>query len=583
MSIALLSDEVINQIAAGEVIERPASVVKELVENALDAGARRVQITVERGGIALLRVTDDGQGIASDEVELAFARHATSKLRSIGDLQELQTLGFRGEALPSIAGVAQVTLTTRQAGEPLGREVRLSGGTILRSEECGAPAGTTVEVRNLFFNTPARRKFLKSEGAEAARIAALVTGLAVTRPDVAFTLVSEGRTLLQTPGQGDLRETLTRLLGEDSPQRLLPVEVERGGLRLGGLIGKAELTRANRAWELFAVNGRLVENRTLQVATEKAYGSLLPLHRYPVVHLRLELDPAEVDVNVHPAKREVRFRRESEVFGVVYQGVKEALGLAQPLYRPAPPRHQDRLLLRPASERLPQVRSLAAAEAASSYAEAAAVLTVAPEAPAVRETHAATSPGWRYLGQLAASYLVGETGDGLVVVDQHAAHERVLYEALRSSLDRAAPLPVQNLLLPQQVELDPVEAETFEVARPLLESLGFLLEPFGGRTVLIRAVPMLLAQADLHGLLADLGEAGLYGGRPPGKAALREAFLPRLACRAAVKAGQPLASAAALALFEQWQACSEPWTCPHGRPVALQWPLKELEASFLRR
>ncbi|HHW14424.1 MAG TPA: DNA mismatch repair endonuclease MutL, partial [Firmicutes bacterium] len=294
MAIALLSEEIINQIAAGEVIERPASVVKELVENSLDAGARRVQITVEGGGTALVRVTDDGEGIPPDEVELAFARHATSKLHGIGDLLALRTLGFRGEALPSIAAVARVTLITRQAAEPLGREVQVVGGTIVRSEECGAPPGTTVEVRDLFFNTPARRKFLKSEAAEAARIAALVTGLALTRPEVSFMLTSEGRTLLQTPGQGALGATLAALLGEGSTRRLLPVSAEREGLRVAGLIGTADLTRANRSWELFAVNGRLIENRTLQVAVEKAYGSLLPLHRYPVVHLRLEVDPAAV-------------------------------------------------------------------------------------------------------------------------------------------------------------------------------------------------------------------------------------------------------------------------------------------------
>ncbi|MDI6871626.1 MAG: DNA mismatch repair endonuclease MutL [Bacillota bacterium] len=575
MSIAVLSESVINQIAAGEVIERPASVVKELVENALDAGAHRIQVAVERGGIGLVRVTDDGEGIAPGEVELAFARHATSKLRRVEDLWAIRTLGFRGEALPSIAAVARVTLTTRQPGEPLGRRVEVTGGTLERVQDWGAPAGTTVEVRDLFFNTPARRKFLKSESAEAARIAALLTGLAVVHPGVAFSLVSDGRTVLTTTGAGDLRETLAALLGPGAVENLLPIAGEGAGITVSGYAGSAGLTWANRSWELFSVNGRLVEARLLQAATEKAYAGLLPLRRFPVAFLQLTADPGLVDVNVHPAKREVRFRREGELFQVVQRAVAAALE-RQPLYRPAGPAVSGPPAPRVAEALLP----LAEARDGEGPAGPGTTDRPAPESPA-----APSRQPLRFLGQLAASYLVGETAEGLVLVDQHAAHERVIFDTLRAGLLAGTPLPVQTLLWPTQVELSPAEAELLTDFLPLLASLGFAVEPFGGRSILLRAVPVLLTGIDLRQVLADLVEEAETSPSSARRAptALAERLLQRLACRAAVKANQSLSPEEAGALLEQWQTSAQPWTCPHGRPVALRWTLAEIAASFLRR
>lgn len=567
MPITVLEEQVINQIAAGEVVERPASAVKELVENALDAGARRVQVTVERGGLGLLRVTDDGCGIAPGEVELAFARHATSKLQRVEDLWSLATLGFRGEALPSIAAVAEVTLTTRPPDLPLGRQVVVVGGESRGTRECGAPAGTTVEVRELFFNTPARRKFLKSEAAEGSRLANLLTGLALVRPDVAFTLVSEGRTVFSTAGDGDLRETFARLLGHQSLAKLVPVAGGRGDLTISGFVAAPELTWANRAWELFAVNGRLIESRLLQTATERAYAGHLPVRRYPVALLRLTVDPAQVDVNVHPAKREVRFRREGDLFQLVHQAVSAALG-TQPLYRPVSAPSA-------AVEAVPTPLDLDWSPSATSR--------VAPDHVA-EQPEPTSESALRYLGQLGASYLVGETPEGLVLVDQHAAHERVIFDALRAGREAGVALPVQHLLWPMQVDLAPAEAELLEEITPALTSLGFALEPFGGRSILLRSVPVLLTGIDLRQVLADLmaeGETGSPVRRTP--ALLPERLLQRLACRAAVKAKHPLAPAEATALLEQWHASTQPWTCPHGRPVALRWSFAEVAAAFLRR
>jgi DNA mismatch repair protein MutL len=574
MPIAVLGEQVVNQIAAGEVIERPASVVKELVENALDAGARRIQVTLERGGSGLVRVTDDGEGIAPAEVHLAFARHATSKLRQVEDLWALRTLGFRGEALPSIAAVARVTLTTRPPDEPFARRIQVTGGAVSPAKEAGAPPGTTVEVRDLFFNTPARRKFLKSEAAEAARIALLLTGLAVVHPAVAFTLVSEGRTILSTTGSGDLREALTSFLGGEAAERLLPVAGQAAGLAVSGYSGSAGLTWANRSWELFAVNGRLVESRLLQTAVEKTYTGLLPGRRFPVAFLHLEVDPGLVDVNVHPAKREVRFRREGDVFQAVHRAVAEAL-TGQPLYR-----------------------SLAVPSAAWPGEAAEAILPLAVGSPGPSSLRAAARPEspassassrltpLRYLGQLAMTYLVAEIPGGLVLVDQHAAHERVIFNALRSGLAAGTALPVQTLLWPAQVELTPAEAQLLADLLPVLTALGFALEPFGGRSVLVRAVPVLLARLEVRQVLAALvgeGEEVPAGAVPRSPEPLVERLLPRLACRAAVQANQALAPEEAEALLDQWQTADHPWTCPHGRPVALRWPLAEVAAAFLRR
>ncbi|MGE5553157.1 MAG: DNA mismatch repair endonuclease MutL [Betaproteobacteria bacterium] len=585
MPIAVLSENVINQIAAGEVVERPSSVVKELVENALDAGARRIQVTLERGGVGLVRVTDDGEGIPPDEVELAFSRHATSKLRRIEDLWDLRTLGFRGEALPSIAAVARVTLTTRQTEQPLGRRIEVTGGSLGPVREYGAPVGTTVEVRDLFFNTPARRKFLKSEAAETSRVAALLTGFAAAHPEVAFTLVTEGRTVLTTPGTGNLRETLAILLRlEPSEELLLPVLGHGGGLNVSGYAASASFTWSNRAWELFSVNGRLVESRLLQAAVEKAYAGLLPLRRFPVVFLHLTIDPGLVDVNVHPAKREVRFRREQELFQTAQQVVARALS-TQPLCRTAAPPENC----------LYPVQAVAEASLPFEARRPSSPLENSPiPAPQVEgQTATATALApisdrqpLRYLGQLAASYLVCEmAAAGLVLVDQHAAHERVIFDALQSSLASGAGLPVQHLLWPTQVELSPVEAGLLPDLLPVLSGLGFVIEPFGGRSILVRSVPVLLSGLDFRALLAELVEEGRHSAAGTGRspALLAQRCLERLACRAAVKANQPLSAEEAAALLEQWQSSGQPWTCPHGRPVALRWTLTDIAAAFLRR
>lgn len=576
MPIAVLDQHVVNQIAAGEVIERPASVVKELVENSLDAGAKHVQVTVEDGGVGLIRVTDDGSGISPEELPLAFARHATSKLRGIEDLWGIRSLGFRGEALASIAAVARVTLTSRPSGFEFGHRIRAEAGVLSEVAECGAPGGTTVEVRDLFFNTPARRKFLRSCAAEGARIASVLTGLALVRPDVAFQLVNERRTVLTTPGDGDLREALCEFLGGVAEEALRPVSFTHNGISVTGYVGSRTLSWASRGWELVAVNGRLVESRLVQAAVEKAYAGFLPLRRYPVAVIHLDVDPGRVDVNVHPAKREVRFRQEGEVFRAVCGAVESALH-EEPLFRAVSPGGRVDTpygISQPGDA----VRELQFTwDSGGGEGE---------ETPGSRDAFSEPAQGrspLRYLGQVAATYLVAEDDTGLVVVDQHAAHERVVYDALQAGLATGSSLPVQTLLWSTRVELTPVEAELLDRVLPVLSALGFELEPFGGRSLLVRAVPVLLSRLDLREALSDAALAEAQPGEGRSSSAQHERLFRSMACRAAVKAKQPLSPAEAEALLEQWQSSAQPWTCPHGRPAALRWPLGEIAASFLRR
>ncbi len=578
MSIAVLPAEVAAKIAAGEVIERPASIVKELIENALDAGARRITVEVEAGGTRSIRVIDDGGGIAPEELPLAFLRHATSKLRGAPDLHAISTLGFRGEALPSIAAAANVDFASHTGGPGVGGRIRLRDGAVREQAAYGGPRGTVVEVRDLFERQPARRKFLRTPAAEAAQIATVLGLYAIAYPDVAFVLNVDGRRSLTTPGSGDRREGVARVYGAQTAAALLELEEgtsEEGVVTLTGLISPPDLTRANRSYIHCFVNRRWVLPRRLAYAVEAAYESLLPSGRHPLVVLDLRVPPAEVDVNVHPTKSEVRFLRDREVQAAVYHAVRARLAGLAPA--PAPPRAAS--------------GPFAAAPIAQYQPAPAGPMPLwhalsppqehdrAPATSASKTIQRPPLPIMRVVGQAANLYIVAEGPDGMYLLDQHAAHERVLYERLMR--ERADQSPdVQGLLSPIAVDLTAAQDAALAEHATELREHGFEIELFGPRSHLIRAVPAMLGGRDAGRALADL----LDDLENPGEGVERRTLVTMtVACHAAVRAGKTLAMDEMRELLRQLEDCELPRTCPHGRPTMVHLSNEALEHEFRRR
>ncbi len=550
--IRVLESWLADRIAAGEVVERPASVVKELVENALDAGARRVTVEFAGGGFDLVRVSDDGEGMDPEDAALCLRRFATSKLSSPEDLRRIRTLGFRGEALPSIAAVSQVEIVTCD-GQAATR-VRSEGGSEPRVEPASAPRGTVVTVRRLFFNTPARRAFLRSVAREAALCLDAVERHALGRPDVAFRAVRDGREVFSWPAE-DPRERAARVLGVPAPE-LLPVEGEAGRCRVWGYLAPPSAARRSRSGQYFFVNARPVWSPLLSRAAEQGSRTLVFTGHYPTCALFLEVPPEAVDPNVHPRKLEVRFADESRVFTVVERAVREA-------YR---------------SRNLVRVAGGPAGEPASpgvwEVREAAQLEVLEPE-------ERKRLPPLRLLGQVSGSYLVADSPQGLVLVDQHAAHERVLYERLLR--DRARGGHVQVLAVPVSVELAPAEAAALPEALPVLLELGLELEPFGRHTVLVRSVPAVAGRLPPEALVrACLEESVREGVVTAGRRAL-EKLASVVACRSAVRAGDALSHEEMQALLDDLGRCEDPYTCFHGRPTLVVVPPERLEVWFLRR
>ncbi len=577
--IRLLDPKTISQIAAGEVIERPASVVKELVENAIDAGAHRIRVELEDGGRTLVRVTDDGCGLSPDDAELAFVRHATSKIRSLADLTGVRTLGFRGEALPSMASVALVQMVTREAGAGAATMVRYEGGRLAGAEVAAGPAGTQVTVRNLFYNVPARLKFLRTDDTETGAAVEVVTRAAIAHPDIAFAVELGGRVSLQTDGRGDRLSALLAVWGRDLAGGLEPLSFEDGDLRLSGFVGRPEAHRANRTRQLFFINGRPVQSPVLSRAFEDAYMGLLPVRRRPIGVLFLDLPGDAVDVNVHPAKTEVRLAREREAYSLVRAVVGQRLrggamireAAAGGAAAGAPQ------LVREAAGRLGFAGAGSVVPAESSVRTEGQVGMKSPAGPAVAPRD---WPDLRPLGQLHQLYLLAEGPDGLYLIDQHAAHERIIYD----HLGEVGEGPVQELLVPITVELSPAEGETFERHREALRAAGFVTEPFGPRSLLIRAVPMAFGEGsgpqDVHDVLESItGEAPADGAPGIPREQVRRAVA---ACRAAVKARNPLFRSEMDALLRDLAATANPLTCPHGRPTVIKITLDELHRRFGR-
>lgn len=601
--VRVLDELTANQIAAGEVVERPASVVKELVENALDAGSSRIAVDLAEGGIEGITVQDDGCGMSEEDLLLAVERHATSKIGSAEDLWRITTLGFRGEALPSIAAVARLEIVTREPQAVAGSRLVVRGGRRIEAGPAGSPAGTRARVSELFFNTPARRKHLRRAGVELGYCLQALTGLALAHHRVAFRVRHNGRVLLETSGGGDFREAVAEVFGRELAEQMLPVSWEDGGIALEGLAAPPAAARGSRSHEFFFVNGRVVAAAVLRHALEQAYRGLLPLHRYPVAVLHLTLNPADLDVNIHPGKLQVRFANEAAVVRSVREAVERALAAreltprvsaawgaaervseASVAYRP----ERDLRGLTLQGTRHPA----APAEHAATLEHAAAA--VPPRVPDDRPPSAGAPeqaagalkrwPELRVVGQVAGSYIIAEGAGGVYIVDQHAAHERLQFERFRSRLAAGAS-PVQSLAVPISIHLTPQEMALWQERAAVLEGLGFMVEAFGGTTVLVRGVPALFAGRARAAFLSALDHLGRHW--PPGPGgeagpAWEYAYAAMAACRASVKAGDPLRREEMEELLAELGRAANPFTCPHGRPTILQMTFADLERHFRR-
>ena len=572
-SVRRLPDAVVNKIAAGEVVERPASIVKELVENSLDAGATRIEVSVRGAGRHLIAVTDDGRGMTPEHSLLALERHATSKLRTEDDLTAIGTLGFRGEALPAIFAVSRLSLLSRPAGAERGFLIVGEGGIVSESGAVDAPAGTSVEVRDLFFNTPARAKFLKSPATEQTVVVRVVTQLALANPGVHVRLSANGRALLNAPAGAGFRERVGGLYGFGLASRLLDVSGESGGARLRGVVAPPALARTHRDDIHLIINGRVVRDTLLTQALLEAFRPLLPRDQFPLAVLGLEIDPGEVDVNVHPAKTWVRFRRPRALHDLVLESVRAAL------------------------RQLDAAPAGLVARVAGDETDAAGLVLpgaggVAPGGWAAGELGQASlfregEAGYRgepffgrVVGQIEDTFIVAHTADEVFFVDQHVAHERVLFERLRGDLDRGV-LASQELLFPPALELAPARRRALERAEPELARLGFALEGFGGGAVLLRAVPSMLRTDDLARLADELGQE-LDEDAARGSSPVLDRLLAFVACRAAVKAHEPLAAEEMSQLLTDLAGTATPYYCPHGRPIVSRIPLGEIKRELRR-
>ncbi len=654
--IHVLSDQVANQIAAGEVVERPASVVKELLENALDAGATRIRVEVEAGGRKLIRITDNGVGMGRDDALLAFERHATSKLRSSDDLLSIATLGFRGEALPSIASVARVLLETRAAEDDFGTSLEIAGGNLLRVEDAGLPTGTTLAIKDLFFNTPARRKFLRSEQTELGHVAALVTHYALAHPGKHFELHSATQALVTAPAVADAGERLYQIFGRETFDSLLPVAAEidfsrvglpepppwkrdeeyeapePGFVRLSGFVSKPDLQKLNRNSVYIFANGRLIRDRLILHALTEAYRNIIPPTSFPVVLLFLELPPQELDVNVHPAKTEVRFRQSAFVHDFVRDSVRTAMmkarpaasfftalhsaptasesltvdvsplpgpleGIDQPVFEPHPTLPQSEgaidpdeatafALRQPVVSPSPGRLGFSGAGMAVGYDEPAAASSPATSIPSPPTPSPLPAPSLnslstlKPLGQLRDSFILATNEEGLWIVDQHVAHERILFEKILRER-RTEHVQRQRLLMPVLVDLLPEQMVTFAALAAELERNGFDAEPFGPRTLAIKAAPVGLEGRELEHMLADVLAAGREQ-QAENAEARSTRIAASIACHASIKVNTPLDPAKMDWLLSELGKTEHPTSCPHGRPIALRYSLKDIQRAFGR-
>ena len=641
--IHVLDDNTINKIAAGEVVERPASVVKELVENAMDAGATRIEVEVMAGGTSFMRVTDNGKGMSEADARMAIQRHATSKIKEVSDLNTIGTLGFRGEALPTIASVSRFSMLTRPQGENLGTRVEISGGKEPEFSEAGCSLGTTIKVEDLFFNTPARKKFLKTNHTEGAHINDFIVKLALSRPDIEFHFINNNKKAVVTPGKGNLFDTIGAIYGPQAADSLLAVSFEDEEVKISGFITKPTFLKSSRNWQTYIVNSRIVQNRAIAKAIDNAYKSLIPKSGYPLAVLKIEVPQRSIDVNVHPQKSELKFEDESRIFKAVYKSVKDAIRPAevQDLTQVAavverPKAHftpqQEAMEFVPASEPLPPTVSKSRASSspqdfdkapayvpqempwqdkpAMTISEAREELNsrsyntadskverVAEEVNRVsvennkvvshvsvenagvnEETVFAFAGGLMPIGQVALTYIVAQDGEGLYIIDQHAAHERILFDYLCASADK---IPSQQLLLHQVLSFDSREYEMIEEHQELFGELGFALSPAGDKEMRLSEIPADVPVAEAEDLIREI-LGGLHDLHSVSAAEIRQHVLATTACRAAIKAGEVLNLKQMQILLEELMNTAFPYTCPHGRPTILKFSSEDLAKMFKR-
>lgn len=578
MPIQQLPSHVAAQIAAGEVIERPASVVKELVENSLDANATGISVSIREGGVAEIRVTDNGCGIAPDELEMAFRHHATSKLATVDDLHTVSTLGFRGEALPSVAAVARVVCSTRPRDAEAGACIEFRHGTRVGQRPEGCPPGTSVQVADLFGDLPARRKFLRSASAETARIQEVVTRYGLAHPEVRFTLSVDGRETVNTSGSGRLQDVILSLYGAEVAGRMLPVSLVDGEVSVDGYASAPDLNRRNRSYTTLLVNRRWVYDRSIHYAIEQAYQGTLPERRFPLAVINIALPPDQVDVNSHPTKREVRFRHGDRLFSLVQRAVREALNAHAPVRTATRSFAPTGQVSEP--EPFPNLPRPAFSGGSAPQRDDMTLPTtaLAPADGSLRDVLA----DLRVVGQIRQTYIVAEGRSGMYLIDQHAAHERVVFDQIRRRMHEAA-RPSQPLLAPLATELSAAQASTLESYADLLADYGFVVEPFGEGTWLVRALPASLAAranpdpaVALTELLDALAVEQVVMER-------EDALAATLACHGSVRAGMTLAQEEMDALLQQLQTTENPHHCPHGRPTVVHFTEYQLEREFGRR
>ncbi len=593
--IKILPDHVVNKIAAGEVVERPASVVKELIENSIDAGATDIAIALEQAGRRLIRITDNGCGMSREDAQAAFLRHATSKITSDADLEAVRTMGFRGEALSSIASVSQVRLLTAMKGASSGALVEIEAGQVKNVIDAAAPQGTSLEISQLFYNTPARLKFLKSPATELSHIVTAVSRQAMAHAAVRFRLTHNNKQLLDLPSSLSVRDRLFQLYGGEIAENVIEFSGGRDGVHVYGLVGRPGYTRADRTYQDFYVNRRAVKNASLSHALYGAYGDMLMRDRHPVGFVFIEIDPALVDVNVHPAKAEVRFRNQSQIHDLVRDAVRDGLraqGMGSGSVSGTPGEGVKEALAeyfsgRPERSVVPQPgkpspffgRRKSDAGTAPLHGDASA----RQETFADLQRRAPVVPQHDLfpIGQLHDSFIIAQSPGGMSLIDQHAAHERVLFEKLQDQFEGGG-MPVQNLLMPDQVELGPAQGGLLTGYLPELHRLGFVVEDFGNGTFIIKAVPGLMVGADYKKLLLDiLDEVNVHGAS--GKMdELRDEILSVMACHPAIKVHRHLEQKEMETLLDSLFACRMPHTCPHGRPTVVRFSMDEIRKMFKR-
>ena len=638
--VHVLDDNTINKIAAGEVVERPASVIKELVENAIDAHADRIEVEITAGGTSFMRVSDNGIGMSRQDAELAILRHATSKIVKVDDLLTIGTLGFRGEALPSIASVSRFTLTTRQAGDELGTEIKISGGSLPEVGETGCGIGTTIRVEDLFFNTPARKKFLKTNNTEGGKINEFIVKLAISNPQIAFKLINNNKVAVSTPGNGDLKDTLQSIYGGTVGSALLPLEFEDEDIRLSGFVTKPSAIRSSRSWQTFIVNGRIIANRAIARAIDNAYHALIPKTGYPLVALNIQVPQNTIDVNVHPQKSEMKFEDESRVFKAVYKAVLDAirpkdevrqLGQLGNMAAGVEQAEIDRHVAHGMQEILLEAKDVERAsaaparyvpvyeerrQAAMQWREAAARMEVpktaeppepepqpvfVPEAETVHEMVSVPVPEMMPvsesvseimpvendreqscrmvpIGQVDNTYIIAQDADGLYIVDQHAAHERILFDRFSA---RAGEIPVQQLLVHLMLDFSSHEAEIIEDNLAMLKELGFGMEPSGPKQFRLTEVPADVPSGEAEDFIREI-LASLEELHKPSAAELRQAAIATASCKAAIKAGFKLNFRQMEILLAELNDTAMPYTCPHGRPTIIKFSTDELAKMFKR-